>query len=104
LTTYWSSQRRHQIGVRRALGARRADILRRFQIENLLIAGGGLVAGGLTASALNLALVKSVEMARMSSVQLLVGAGCVLLLTQLAALWPALRAASIPPALATRTG
>ncbi len=40
----------------------------------------------------------------MSSLQLLFGAGFVLLLTQVAALWPALRAASIPPALATRTG
>lgn len=104
LTTYWSVQRRHQIGVRRALGARRADILRRFQTENLLIAGGGLVAGGLIASALNLALVKSIELSRMSTLELLVGAACVLLLTQLAALWPAFRAASIPPALATRTG
>ena len=47
---YWVGQRRRQIGMRRALGARRIDILRYFHTENLLIAGIGAllgVAGGL---------------------------------------------------------
>jgi putative ABC transport system permease protein len=39
--------------VRRAVGARRVDILRYFQIENLLIVGGGTVAGALFAPGLN---------------------------------------------------
>ncbi len=38
LTMYWVSRRRRQIGMRRALGARRVDILRYFHVENFLIA------------------------------------------------------------------
>src|SRR6202030_278398 len=45
LTMYWVGQRRRQIGMRRALGARRVDILRYFHLENLVIAGAGCVLG-----------------------------------------------------------
>jgi putative ABC transport system permease protein len=102
LTSYWIAQRRRQIGVRRALGARRADILRYFHIENLLIAGMGVACGMALAIAINLWMVRSFEMTRMGLPFVLLGAVTVLLLGQLAVLWPALRAASIPPALATR--
>ena len=44
---YWVGQRRRYIGMRRALGARRIDILRYFQTENLLIAGSGVLLGGI---------------------------------------------------------
>jgi len=47
LSSLWVGQRTRQIGVRRAIGARKIDILRYFQIENLLIAGGGAVVGSL---------------------------------------------------------
>ena len=102
LTSYWIAQRRRQIGVRRALGARRADILRYFQTENLLIAGIGVSIGVALAIAINLWMVRSFEMTRMGLPFVLAGAATVLLLGQVAVFWPALRAASIPPALATR--
>jgi putative ABC transport system permease protein len=55
------------------------------------------------AIALNLWMVNSFEMQRLHSVYAIAGAVVVLLLGQAAVLWPALRAASIPPALATRS-
>jgi putative ABC transport system permease protein len=102
LTMYWVGQRRRQIGLRRALGARRIDILRYFHTENLLIAGTGAllgVAGGLGA---NLWMATHLGTARMSWIYIGIGALIVLVLCQLAVLWPAYRAASIPPSLATR--
>jgi putative ABC transport system permease protein len=103
LTSYWVTQRRRQIGIRRALGATRQAIMRYFQTENLLIASAGSVLGVALAIAVNLWMVNSFEMARLHVSYALVGALVVLLLGQLAVLWPALRAASVPPALATRS-
>ena len=103
LTSYWVQQRRRQIGIRRALGATRQAILRYFHTENLLIAGAGSVVGVLLALALNVWIMSSYRgVERLSAVYPWIGAASVLLLGQLAVLWPALRAASVPPALATR--
>jgi putative ABC transport system permease protein len=102
LTSYWVAQRRRQIGIRRALGATRQAIVRYFQTENLVIAATGTALGIALAIAANLWMVSSFEMQRLNPVYAFVGALAVLGLGQLAVLWPALRAASIPPALATR--
>lgn len=102
LTSYWVSQRRRQIGIRRALGATRAAIVRHFQTENLIIAASGALLGIGLAISLNLWMVSSFEMQRLHMSYTAVGAVIVLLLGQAAVLWPARRAASIPPALATR--
>ncbi len=102
LTMLWVAQRRRQIGMRRALGAKRIDILRYFHTENLLISGAGALVGIAAGLGANLWLVKHVAMARMSPVHIVVGALIVLLLSQLAVLWPALRATKVPPSLAAR--
>jgi putative ABC transport system permease protein len=102
LTSYWVAQRRRQIGIRRALGATRNAIMRYFQTENLLIAGAGTAIGVALAVAVNLWMVTAFEMQRLHTGYALAGAGAVLLLGQAAVLWPAFRAASVPPALATR--
>jgi putative ABC transport system permease protein len=102
LTSYWVAQRRRQIGIRRALGATRNAIVRYFQTENLLIAAAGAALGVALAIALNLWMVSSFEMQRLHAIYAFAGAALVLLLGQVAVLWPALRAASIPPALASR--
>jgi putative ABC transport system permease protein len=103
MTAYWVAQRRGQIGIRRALGARRVDILRYFHGENLLIAGGGAVIGIALGVGLNLWLAASVQIARVGVGFVCAGAIVVLCLSQAAVLWPALRAASVPPAEATRS-
>ena len=102
LTSYWVAQRRRQIGIRRALGATRNAIIRYFQTENLMIAAVGSLAGVILAVALNLWMVTTFEMQRLHAGYAIIGAIVVLILGQLAVLWPATRAASIPPALATR--
>jgi len=102
LTSYWVAQRRRQIGIRRALGATRNAIIQYFQTENLLIAGAGAAIGVVLAVSLNLWMVNVFEMERLHTSYAFIGAIVVLILGQAAVLWPALKAASIPPALATR--
>ncbi len=103
LASFWVQQRTKQIGVRRALGATRGDVLRYFQTENLMIVGGGIVLGMLLAFAINQWLMRAYELPRLPWQVLPIGALALLLLGQLAVLWPARRAAQIPPATATRS-
>ncbi len=103
LTSYWVQQRTRQIGIRRALGARRADILRQVQLENLLVVGTGVAAGMLLAYAVNLWLMQHYELSRLPWTYLPIGAVLMLVLGQLAVLCPALRAAAVPPVVATRS-
>jgi putative ABC transport system permease protein len=102
LTTFWVSQRRRQIGMRRALGARRRHILEYFHTENLLIAGAGAVLGVVLGVAANIWLSTQLQLTPMAIGYLLLGALLVLALSQAAVIWPALRAASISPASAMR--
>ena len=103
MASLWVTQRRKQIGVRRALGARRIDILRYFILENLMITTAGVFVGVALALALNQLLVSSLEMARLPVGYLVCGALGFWLLGVLAAYGPAWRAASISPATATRS-
>lgn len=102
ITSFWVSQRRRQIGIRRAMGASRSAILRYFQTENLMIATAGALLGVLLALALNFLMAGKFEMARLNIGSTVVAAVTVVLLGQIAVLWPALRAASISPVVAIR--
>lgn len=103
IASLWVTQRRKQIGVRRALGARKADILRYFLTENFMITTAGIVAGVLMAVGLNQLLVTKLEMARLP-LEYLVGGSVVFWALGVAAVYgPAWRAASTSPALATRS-
>jgi putative ABC transport system permease protein len=102
LTSFWVGQRHRQIGVRRALGARKIDILHYFQIENLLIAGFGAVIGVLLALGLNLWLITRYEMSHLPVPYVLLGVIAVLVLGQAAVFVPARRASNVPPVSATR--
>lgn len=103
LVSFWVQQRTKQIGVRRALGATRGQILRYFQIENLLLATIGIALGMLGAYGLNQMLMSYYELPRMPVVYLPVGAAALWLLGQIAVFGPARRAAAVPPAIATRS-
>jgi len=103
MTALRVDQRRKQIGVRRALGARWRDILRYFIVENLIITTGGVVTGLLLALGLNRFLMAQVDMARLPLEYLAFGAAALWALGIGAVYGPASRAANISPAIATRT-
>jgi len=102
LTSFSVTERTRQIGTRRALGARRSDILRHFLLENWLVTSMGLVLGVLAAYGMNVGLVTVASGAKLDLG--LVAGGAVLLWAAglLATLAPALRAARTSPAIATR--
>ena len=103
LASFWVQQRTRQIGVRRALGATKGQILRYFQTENFLLATVGIVLGMLLAFGINQLLMGKYELPRLPWHYLPVGAVALWLLGQLSVLWPARRAAAVPPAVATRS-
>ncbi|WDS34593.1 FtsX-like permease family protein [Pseudoxanthomonas sp.] len=102
LASFWVAQRTRQIGVRRALGATRGQILRYFQTENFLLATVGIVLGMVLAYAINQLLMSRYELPRLPLMYLPVGAVLLWVLGQFAVFWPARRAAAVPPAIATR--
>ncbi|HJU25621.1 MAG TPA: FtsX-like permease family protein [Rhodanobacteraceae bacterium] len=103
LTSFWVAQRRKQIGIRRALGATRHDILGYFLTENLLIGLAGVLVGIVLAVAINLWMIAHVEMTHLPLLYLAASVIVLLLLGQGAALAPALRASRVSPVVATRT-
>jgi putative ABC transport system permease protein len=103
LASFWVQQRTRQIGIRRALGATRGQILRYFQAENFLLATFGIALGMVLAYGINQLLMERYELGRLPAQFLPVGAVSLWFLGQLAVLGPALRAASVPPAVATRS-
>ncbi len=103
LASFWVQQRTKQIGIRRALGATRGQILRYFQIENFLLASIGIVIGMVLAYAINQMLMGRYELPRLPLIYLPVGAALLWLLGQIAVYGPARKAASVPPAVATRS-
>lgn len=102
LSSFWVSQRRRQIGIRRSLGATTGDILGYFHAENFLIVSSGIVLGALLAVFANLGLMNVYELPRMPLYVPLFGALLLWLLGQLAVWGPARYAARVPPVVAIR--
>lgn len=103
LASFSVNQRTKQIGTRRALGARRSDIVRYFMTENWLITSIGVTLGAIMAVALNFWLVNLYDIPPISWYYIPVGILCLWGLGLLAVLGPALKAAAISPAIATRS-
>lgn len=103
LVSFTVASRKKQIGTRRALGATRSDILSYFMTENGMISLVAVVLGTVMAMILNQYLMQNYELSRLQPIYII---GTVLLLlgiSQMATFLPALRAAKISPAIATRT-
>ncbi|MGI9203827.1 MAG: ABC transporter permease [Woeseiaceae bacterium] len=103
LASFNVTQRTKQIGTRRALGARRIDIVTQFILENWLITTAGAVLGIILTVVVAYWLETSFELPRLDWRYLPVGILSLIALSTLAVIEPARRAASVPPAVATRS-
>ncbi len=99
--SYGVSQRRNEIGIRMALGARPADVLRGVLFEAAQLAGAGTVAGLAAALLLTRYLKSLLYEVSATDPAVLVAAAAVLAVIALAAAWlPARRATQIDPIVA----
>jgi putative ABC transport system permease protein len=103
LASFSVAERTRQIGVRRALGARRGEIISYFLLENLVLTGFGLLLGNALAFGLNLVIRRLMAEIVLTADLALVSTAVFIVTGQLSALVPARRAAAIPPWAATRT-
>ena len=103
LASFAVRQRTKQIGTRRAIGATRADIMRYFMIENLLVTTLGVIVGGVLAVAFNIWLVNEYSLEKLDLLYIPMGVVTLWILGQMAVLVPAIRASGIAPAIATRS-
>lgn len=103
LTSYSVTQRKREIGTRRALGATRAQVLKYFLTEIWVIVGTGLVAGVFFAYALNYALAHLADAPALPGPLLAGGVALLWSLGVAAALAPAYEATLVPPVVSTRT-
>lgn len=103
LASFHVTQRTKQIGTRRALGARRIDIINQFMLENWLITTAGAVLGAFLTVGVAYWLEVSFSLTRLDWRYLPAGIVTLWVLSSVAAMEPARRAASVPPAVATRS-
>ena len=80
-----------------------ANILHSFQAENFVLATIGVALGMVLAYGINLFLMPHYELPRLPAIYFPAGAIALRLIGQLAVLGPALRAAAVPPVVATRS-
>lgn len=103
LATYNVNTRTKQIGTRRAVGARRGDIVSYFLVENGAITTAGVVVGCVLALAVGYWLSIHYQLPRLDLYYVVGGILALWGIGQVAAWQPARRAASVPPSVATRT-
>ena len=102
-TSFLVAQRTRQIGIRRALGATRADIVRYFLVESALAAAVGSVIGVASTGALFLLMRRVFQGIRLRPGLVALALAALWLGTIVATLIPALRAARVPPSVAGRS-
>jgi len=102
VTSFAVTERTRQIGTRRALGATRPAIVRYFLLENWMITTTGATLGLVLAYALNYLLVTNTQSVKLDWRLAATGIALLWIQTIIATLAPAIRAAAVPPVIATR--
>lgn len=102
LSFFWVRKRTAAIGVRRALGTSRGTVVRWLLLENAMVVIAGNAAGALCALAANRWLVANSGMSPLPAAYLAAAFAATWVVAAVAALLPALRAASLPPSMALR--
>lgn len=98
-------ERRHEIGLRRSLGATRGQIRLQFVTESLLLSGLGGLAGVALGAAATYAFAASGGLPWVVPLWAVTGGfGATLLIGTVAGLYPAVRASRLSPTLALHTG
>jgi putative ABC transport system permease protein len=103
LAAFNVSTRTKQLGIRRAIGARKFHILRYFLVENWITTTCGAVLGCLLALAAGIKLSTVWEVSRAPLYYFVGAVLLVWVVALLAVLVPARRAAATSPAIATRS-
>ena len=103
LATFNVSTRIRQIGTRRALGARKRDILRYFMVENGMLTAAGIILGCILALATGRWLSSHYGLPQLNLYYLGASVPVLWLLGQLSAWYPARKASDVAPSVATRT-
>ncbi len=102
LATFNVNTRTRQIGTRRAVGARRRDIVRYFMTENWLVTTLGVFVGCALALGAGYWLATQYQLPRLDLYYLVGGVLGLWFVGQAAAWQPSLKAAKVSPAMATR--
>jgi putative ABC transport system permease protein len=103
LATFNVSTRIRQIGTRRAVGARRMDIVRHFLVENWMVTTAGVIAGCGAALGIGYWISVKYELPRLDLYYLVGGVLTIWVIGIVSALQPARRASTVSPAVASRT-
>jgi putative ABC transport system permease protein len=104
LTTFMTEQRTREIGVRKAIGARRRDIIGQFLVEAMTLTGAGGILGILIAVLITLllgALVPSLP-SSVPAWALITGFTVSVAVGVFFGVWPAVKAARLDPVEALR--
>jgi putative ABC transport system permease protein len=103
LANFSVNRRTKQIGTRRALGASKVAILRYFMTENFIISMLGILLGAVLTIGLNMIMIETFSLTRIAWYLVPMAMLMLLVVGQVAVFGPARRAASVPPAVATRS-
>ncbi len=103
LTQFNISKRTKQIGTRRALGARKSAIIKYFLVENAMVCLVGLLIGGIAAVFLGRLLMRAYSIDALELEYVFATALFILIMSLMAVVVPAIRAANISPSIATRS-